>query len=491
MPPELLLTFILALVVIALFMTMIGRYKRCPSNKILVIFGKTGSGRAAKTIHGGAAFVWPLLQDYAYIDLEPFVVPIELSNALSQENIRVSVPTTVTAAIATDEVLMQNAAVRLLGLTQQEIQNQAQDIILGQMRAVIATMRIEEINSDRQAFMAKVNDAVSTELEKIGLALINVNIRDIQDESGYIEALGRKAAAEAINQALVDVAEQEKIGQAGVAERQRDRRRAVAAAEAEAQVGEKAAERDRRRETANLDAQAVEAEAANEAKKATYNAEMHVAQEVARQKSEEAARTADGGIRVAEENAQREAELARAAREQARLQAEVVVPAEASQKQVLVQAEAERQRQVLVARGAAEAILARMQAEAQGTQTVLDAKAEGYKELVAACDGDASAAAAFLVIERLIEVAGVQADAIKNLPIEKVMVWDGGGNGEGGLNNLGRRLVGVLPPMHELARMAGLDLPEFLGSMAGEQGAKVVEAPAAPVAREDEAPAAE
>ena len=249
MPPEVILAFILALVVIALFMTLVGRYKRCPSNRVLVIYGKTGKQRASTTIHGGAAFVWPLLQDYAYLDLEPFVVPIELDNALSKENIRVSVPTTVTAAIAIQEELMQNAAVRLLGQTQEEIQNQAQDIILGQMRAVIATMAIEEINRDRQAFMAQIDDAVSTELEKIGLVAINVNIRDIQDESGYIEALGRKAAAEAINQALVDVAEQEKIGQTGVAERDRDRRRSVAAAEAAAVIGEKEADRDRRKLT--------------------------------------------------------------------------------------------------------------------------------------------------------------------------------------------------------------------------------------------------
>ena len=162
---------------------------------------------------------------------------------------------------------MQNAAVRLLGLSQDDIQNQAQDIILGQMRAVIATMAIEEINSDRQAFMAKVNDAVSTELEKIGLTAINVNIRDIQDESGYIAALGKKAAAEAINQAMIDVAEQEKLGQTGVSQRSRDRRRAVAAAEAEAVIGEKEAERDRRMLTSQLDANAVEAESKNEALK--------------------------------------------------------------------------------------------------------------------------------------------------------------------------------------------------------------------------------
>ena len=466
MPPAVVLGFILALVVIALFMTLVGRYKRCPSNKLLVIYGRTGAG-AARTIHGGAAFVWPLLQDYAYLDLEPFVVPIELTNALSRENIRVSVPTTVTAAVATDEGLMMNAAVRLLGLAPQEIQDQAQDIILGQMRAVIATMGIEDINRDRQAFMAEVNEAVSTELEKIGLSVINVNIRDIEDESGYIQALGKKAAAEAINQALVDVAEQEKMGQSGVAERNRDRRRAVAAADADAVIGEKQAERDQRRQTSGLDAEAVEAEAQNTAKKATYVADMRVTEEIARRKSEEAVRAADGGIRVAEERAQKEAEQARAEREQVRLQAEVVVPANANREQVVIAAEAERQKRALIARGDAEAIIARMQAEAQGAQAILKAKAQGYQELVEACKNSPQDAASFLVIEKLVEVAGVQVQAIKDLPVEKIVVWDSG-NGDTGLANLGKRLVGVVPPMHEIAKMAGLNLPEFLGKTQDE-----------------------
>lgn len=456
------LGIILALIVVGLFMTLAGRYRRCPSNRILVVYGRTGRG-VAKTIHGGATFVWPLIQDYAYLNLEPFVVPIDLDNALSRENIRVSVPTTVTAAISADPNLMTNAAVRLLGLSQEEIKSQAQDIILGQMRAVIATMGIEEINRDRQAFMGLVNEAVSGELEKIGLEVINVNIRDIDDESGYIQAIGKKAAAEAVNQALIDVAEQEKRGQTGVAERERDRRRAVAAAEANAEVGEKEAERDRRRSVAALDAQAIEAEAENEARKAEYLAEMHVAQEEARRKAEEAARIADGHIRVAEENAQREAEIARAQREEARLRAEVIVPAEADRNQITINAEAERQRLVLVAQGEAEAIMARMEAEAKGAQAVLAAKADGYRQLVQGVNGSADAAASLLVIERLVDVANVQAEAIKNLPLEKVVVWDSGNSD--GLGGLGRRLVGILPPMHELAQMAGLDLPEFLGQI--------------------------
>ena len=460
MPPIVILAFILALVVIALFMTLITRYRRCPSNKILVIYGKTGKG-AARTIHGGAAFVWPVLQDYAYLDLEPFVVPIELTNALSRENIRVGVPTTVTAAISTEEGLMQNASVRLLGLRGEEIEAQAQDIILGQMRAVIATMGIEEINKDRQAFMAKVNEAVSTELEKIGLSVINVNIRDIQDESGYIIALGKKAAAEAINQALIDVAEQERIGETGVAERERDRRRAVAAADALAQIGEKEADRDRRQRTAVLDMEAVETEADTEAKKAAFTADMQVAEQGARRKSEEASRVADGAIRVAEEVAQQQAESARAAREQARLRAEVVVPAEADRDSVLIEAEAERGKRIRIATGEAEAILLRMRAEAEGTQAILDAKARGYEGLVKGAQGS-GAATSFLVVEKLVEVAGVQAEAIKNLPLESVVVWDSGGS-DSGLSSVGRKLVGVLPPMHDLAKMVGLELPEFLG----------------------------
>jgi len=467
-PTSLILILILGFIVLSLVVFFASRFKRCPSNKILVIYGKTGSG-AAKCIHGGAAIVWPLIQSYDYLDLEPFVVPIDLTNALSQENIRVSVPTTVTAAISNHTGIMENAAIRLLGLNRKQIQDQAQDIILGQMRAVIATMKIEDINRDRQAFMAAVNEAVMGELEKIGLAVINVNIRDIEDESGYIKALGRKAAAEAINQANIDVAEQEKLGQTGVAQRQRDTRVAVAAANANAEIGEATANRDKRQEVAGLDAEAVSAETEADAKKASYRANQNVAEQEARNRSESAARQADGAIRVAQEVAEKKAEEARAQREQARLNAEVVVPANAQREKVVIAADAEKQQAIRIAEGQAEATLAKMTAEGKGVQAILDGKAEGYKRLVGACEA-AEQAAALLLIEKLTEVAGVQAQAIQDLPIEKVVVWDAGGraDGESGLSGLGGRLIGALPPMHDLAKQVGLELPEFLGRLAKE-----------------------
>lgn len=473
--PWLVLIIIIAVAIIGTFMALVSRYRRCPSNRILVIYGKTQSG-AAKCIHGGAAFVWPLIQDFAYLDLEPFVVPIDLKNALSLENIRVSVPTSVTAAISNTKGVMQNAAVRLLGLSRKEIEDQAQDIILGQMRAVIATMRIEEINQDRQAFLGKVNEAVSGELEKIGLYLINVNIRDIGDESGYIEALGRRAAAEAINQALIDVAEQEKLGKTGVAIRERDQRIAVAAATAEAEIGEATADRERRSKRAGLDAEAALGETEARSKKAAYEANQHVAEQEARQRSESASREADGQIRVAQEIAEKKAEEARAERETARLRATIVVPAEADKQQTIIAADAEKERTIRIAQGEAEGKLAKMRAEAAGVQAILDGKAKGYEALVTACK-TGNQAASLLLIEKLQDIAAIQAQAIQDLPIEKVIVWDGGGK-DGGLSGLGGRLMGALPPMHDLAKQVGLDLPAFLGTMQDEQKKKVEPPPA-------------
>lgn len=468
MPAALALALILGAVLIMFMITFAKCYKRCPSNKILVIYGKTGSG-VARCIHGGAAFVWPLIQAYEYLDLEPFVVPIDLKSALSAENIRVTVPTTVTAAISTEPGIMENAAIRLLGLSDQQIRDQAQDIILGQMRAVIATMLIEEINQDRQAFLAKVNDALAGELEKIGLHQINVNIRDIEDDSGYIVALGRRAAAEAINQANVDVAEQEKTGQTGVAVRQRDQRTAVAAAQAEAQIGEAEADRTRRSRAAQLDAEAVNAESDANSHKAEYLANQRVAEETARNRSESAARDADGAIRVAQELAHKKAEDARAEREKARLAAEVVVPANAERERMIIAADASREQAIRVAQGEAEATLAKMRAEAEGVKAILDGKAAGYQALVQACS-TAQQASSLLLIEKLQEIASIQAQAIQDLPIEKIVVWDGGGNGNG-LSGMGQRLMGVLPPMHELARQIGLELPDYLGKTAGEPAA--------------------
>jgi flotillin len=224
---------------------LVTRYKRCPSNRVLVIYGKyTGTATGTRCIHGGARLVLPLVQDYSYLSLEPIQIEIPLKGALSMENIRVNVPSVFTVAVGTDPETMQNAAIRLLGLTTQEIKQQVADIIFGQLRQVIASMGIEDINRDREKFLHSIQTSMEPELQKPGLVLINVNITDITDESGYIEAIGRKAAAQAIQQASVDVALQEKQGQIGVAEAEREKFVQVANATKLREIGTREAMRE-------------------------------------------------------------------------------------------------------------------------------------------------------------------------------------------------------------------------------------------------------
>ena len=209
-------------------------------------------------------------------------IQVDLTNALSHQNIRVDVPSRFMVGISTEVGVMQNAAERLLGLKLVEIQELATDIIFGQLRLVIATMNIEEINSDRDKFLDAVSGNVETELKKIGLRLINVNVTDINDESGYIAALGKEAAAKAINEAKVSVAKADRDGSIGASDAEREQRIKVAKYNSDAITGENEAkitiaqsEANRREREAEFLKRAIAAEhiQAAKAKEESYAAE--------------------------------------------------------------------------------------------------------------------------------------------------------------------------------------------------------------------------
>tara|TARA_B100000614_G_scaffold262909_1_gene300402 strand:+ start:6544 stop:8199 length:1656 start_codon:yes stop_codon:yes gene_type:complete len=474
-------------------------YKRCPSNKVLVIYGKVG-GDSAKCMHGGGSMIIPLIQDYAYLSLEPLVIDIPLEGALSLNNIRVNVPSTFTVGISTEPTLMANAAERLLGLNQKQIQDQAQDIILGQLRLVIATLSIEEINKDREKFMNLVNENVTQEINKVGLELINVNVRDITDESGYITAIGQRAAAEAVNKARVEVAEQERDGEMGVAKASRERAVKVAEEDSLAEQGRKTAEQSQRIRLAQLEAEAVSGEAESqrtreiavaqrEAETASAMAEaaqsrrikIATAEATARQgENESSALVAKSDAELAKTRAEssQTAETAQASArraileaeaeaETARLHKELVVPEEAEKRRIEIEAEAEAERERRRAKGEADAIFARYDAEARGTQAVLEAKAEGYRKMMEACAANPDIAPTLLLIEQLPTLVDAQVQAISNLKIDKITVWEGGGgaNGQTSTANFLRNIVQVLPPLTDLARQAGIKLPDALGQI--------------------------
>ena len=431
------------------------RYKRCPSDAILVVYGKVGD-MTAKCIHGGGTLVWPLIQDCSFLSLTPMTISIPLQGALSQQNIRVHVPSTFTVGISTDPAVMTNAAERLLGLNPPEIEQMAREIIFGQLRLTVASLTIEQINQDRESFLASVRRNVEPELNKIGLYLINVNITDITDVSGYIDALGKKAAAEAVNQAMIDVAEQEKLGAIGETQAQKERNIRVAENEAEGQKGMKHAEADRRVYVQQQESQAIGGENKAKAEIADYNASLIVKQAEAQQRSEVAKRMAEVEIQKAQYKAETE-----------RLNAAEVAQQEIQKRKVEIAAEAEAERIRRVAKGEADGVLLKYQAEAEGMRKLLEGKATGYSKLVESCGGDAQAAATFLMVEKIEDIVARQVEAIKNLKIDKITVWDSGAaNGTSSTANFAQNLIKSVPPLHEVARMAGVQLPDYLGKLA-------------------------
>jgi len=476
-----------AVVLFATVLALLSRYKRCPSDKILVIYGRTG-GTSAKCIHGGGAFIWPVIQDFAFLDLKPLSIEANLTNALSRQNIRVDVPCRFTIAISTETDSMNTAAERLLGLSSEQIQELAKDILFGQLRLVIATMTIEEINSDRDKFLDNISKNVDSELKKIGLKLINVNVTDIKDESGYIEALGKEAAAKAINEAKISVAEQEKIGETGkaladrekdtqiaethrdrdvkIAITQKDREISIATAAKDETIGKAEAQRDTRVKTSEANAIAIKGE--NEAKIAIANSEA-----LRREKEAESLRIAITAEKVQQAKAleesyvaEQKAELARSERERSTQIANIVIPAEIAKQRAIIEAQAAAETIRENAKGEADAIFAKMEAEAKGLFEILTKQAEGYKEVVAAAGGDPSKAFQLLLLEKLPELVRTQVDAVKNIKIDKITVWDSGnGQGENGNSSTANFVSGMMktvPPLNDLFNMAGLNLPTYL-----------------------------
>jgi flotillin len=501
------------IVLFSLLILVIKQVKRCPSNRVLVIYGKAGGGRDAATcIHGGAKFVVPLVQDYAWLSLEPMQIEIPLRGALSMENIRVNVPSVFTVAVGTTPEQMQNAAIRLLGLNRMQISKQAEDMIFGQLRQVIASMQIEDINRDRDKFLEAVQNSLEPELRKIGLVLINVNITDITDESGYIEAIGQKAASQAIQKARGDVADNERMGEVRVAEAEREkqvsvanahkvreigtrdalREQAVRVAELEKaqKIGEqtavfqrdaevKAAERDMRIKLAQADASAVEGENLAKADIAASQAELQVKKAEAYQLGETRKVQAEAGVLEAEHLARAKAALAEAQRIEAERRAELEAPAKAAKARVEVDAAAEAAKRRIEAEGEASAIFVKLEAEARGQYQILAKKGEGLQRIIEACGGSEQAFK-MLMLEHFDNLVDASAKAISNIKFDKVVVWEGNSqNGTSATASWLHNMARTLPPMMQVMQdIGGVEFPEKFASLADTGAAKAEQKPA-------------
>jgi flotillin len=499
----------LALVVFSLVMVFVKYFKRCPANQVLVISGKVGTGQSAKIISGGGTFVVPVLQEWAFLDLTPLQIDINLMDALSLENIRVQVPSQVTVAVGDTDEYQRNAAARIMNLTATEISAMAANLIFGQMRQVIASMKIEDINRDRDQFRSNIEHALEPELKKIGLRLINVNIKDLNDASGYIEAIGREAGARAVNKAKGDVAVQEKLGAIAVAEANQEKDTQVANADRTREIGVKTAERDTAIRIADLDretqvaqqraeylrdtdiaaadqdrrvavaaanAEAIEGEATAQARIAAANAELQVRQAAAYEQGETRKRIAEAAVQEAENRARAKAALAEAERIENERRAALEAPARAAKAKEIVEAEAAGESRRIQAEAEAAATFFHLEASARGEYEMLSKKAEGLKLIVDACGG-ADQAYRMLMIEHIPTLADKAAEAISNIKFDKVVMWGGNGahgSSANGVTNFVTDLMGTLPPaLHTMMNIGGVSVADGLFRIVEDESPKV------------------
>ena len=375
-------------------------------------------------------------------------------------------------------------------------QQQAQDILFGQLRQVIASMSIEDINRDRDLFLSNIQSSLEPELRKIGLVLINVNITDITDESGYIEAIGQKAASQAIQKARGDVAENEKMGEVAVAEAEREKYVSVANANKVREIGtreaqrdqairvaemdrdqkvaeERAAlvrdaqvkesERDTRVQMADAEARAIEGENTAQGDIAASQATLQVKRAEAFEVGETRKAQAEASVLEAGHLAQTRAAVAEAQRIEAERRAELEAPAKAERAKIEVEAEAEAAKRRIEAEGEAQAIFARLDAEARGQYEVLAKKGDGLQRIIDACGG-AEPAFKMLLLEHFDHLVDASAKAISNIRFDKVVVWDAAGtNGNSSTASFLHNMARTLPPMMQVLKdVGGVDIPETL-----------------------------
>ena len=482
--------FMVVLIAIALFAVLrivAINYIKVPPNKVAIFYGRKRTTRSGATVGfhivtGGAKVKLPILESVTYMDLNIFSIDLSVKGAPNKDGVLVNVRGVANVKVLSDETSLLSACERFLGMEPHQIQDIAFKNLEGHLRAIIGRLTIEDIVSDRTKFNQEVLQEAGEDLKKIGLGVDVLTIQEIDDEYGYIKALGQKRTAEVMRDAQIGKAD---------ADRDATVRSTTAKREAEQKANE------------NL-AFIAEAEKEKEVKKAQYLALIQREQATASQAGPLAEAEAKQKVIAQQVEVQRiqtmkEAEVAQAEadRKEKELMATVIKPAEAGRLAAIAtadgqkastikkaegdseaairKAEAERQKLELEGRGKAAAILAQGQAEADVIKLKLLAEAEGLLKKAAAYEKLEQTGRTLQILEKVREIlpealeklAPIMGEIAKPIAnVDRISIVDFGGNGEvGGIGRFAKTVPLVLTQFFEAMKAAGFDptnLQKFL-----------------------------
>ena len=418
---------ILVVIVVAV-MTIRSLIVIVPPNRAAVLTGRRrrlASGEAVgyRSVIGGRTLRVPIIETVQHISLETFPIEISVANAFSKGNIPLNIEAIAAVKIASEpETVFNNAVERLLEKTEGEIRDMAKDTLMGNLRGVLATLTPEEVNEDRLGFAKALSEDAGEDLAALGFHLDVLKIQNVSDERGYLEAIGRKRAAEAVRDAE------------------------IAEADAAAETRQRQANARQAAETTEAQANVAIAEAQNQlrVRKAELDREAQIVERTAKVKAQES-----------EVEAQKSLESRRVEREKLRLQADVVEPANAERTAAMARAE-----------GDAASVLEQGRASAEVLQML-------YQQV----KGGGDQAFAVLLAEKLPQLLRTSVDAVQGVDIDRVVVLDSG-SGDGVSGAVNQRVRGALGTMEAIASAVGLDLESVLQGAARKASPATVAEPA-------------
>jgi flotillin len=333
-------------------------------------------------------------------------------------------------------------------------------LLEGSLRAIVATMTVEDLNNNRESLSRGVLDEAGDSLSNIGMEVDAFKIQSIADDNGYLAALGQARIAEVKRDADIATAEATRDGRIRAA--QASQQAEVAEAQAAVITAEAQRERDIKiaQNAAIVNAEQAKADQAGPLAEAEAKRAVGVAEEQA-----EAARV----------EARIEVERRRSEQAQQTLQADVIAPAEAARTAQIARAEGARQETILAGEAAAEArkasadaLRAEQQAEADGIAAKLKAEAEGKADIAEALNASTPEAARLLmmpdILQAIVNATAAAAEPVGN--IDKVVMFGSGDNSQGGVAGFANSVPLLLAQGLEALKASGVDIPALLSGTA-------------------------
>lgn len=484
--------FFVLLIVMWLFSS---NYIKVPPNEAAVFSGRKRQlpdGRTVgyRLIKGGAALRIPLLEKVDYLSLNVITIPLEIRRAYTLKGVPVSVKAVANVKIKGDDVSLQAAAERFLGMSTVEVQKVIFQTLEGHLRSILGTLTVEEINNDRQSFAQKLTSEAATDLERMGIGVDVLTIQEVSDEEGYLDALGKRRTAEVKRDAQIGEAEATRDSKIKASLAMQEGEKVKLDTEANISLAQRDLSVKQAQYQAEVEKERASAEQAGPLSSAKARQSV-IAEEVRIER-----------IRTQEQIAVQEQEILRREKE---LEATVVKPADAQRTAAVLKAEAAKQSAILEAEGRkislisiAEADQERLKKEGQGRAAAIEAegRAEAAKiEAIGLAQAKAieaqglaeanailkkaeawqqfnEAARLQTILEKLpsiIEATGPVFSAVA-APlgnIDKVVVIEQG-NGNGGQSGINRfastapsMIFGLLQQLEAL----GLDVPTLLSQL--------------------------